>query len=120
MHDMRISSHTFGHQVPEHKYEGDNFESAESPAGSQYDDNVASSKNNLLAQKDEEINILWNVISKLKHNTNQEPDVQNTTAAATELPKKKRQAMHSYGNQSSIMNINGGQNSMGNYSHNIG
>ena len=68
MPDMRISSHTFGHHAQELKVEGDNFESAESPAGSQYDQKMAASSN-LLAQKDEEINILWNVISQLKHNT---------------------------------------------------
>jgi len=63
--------------------------------------------NNLLAQKDEEISILWNVISKLKHNTNVADGENASLTVATELLPKKRAMVGSYGNQSSIMKING-------------
>lgn len=77
--------------------------------------------NNLLAQKDEEISILWNVISKLKHNTNVADGENASLSGATELLPKKRAIVGSYGNQSSIMKINGeNQHSAGSYSHNFG
>jgi hypothetical protein len=54
--------------------------------------------NNLLAQKDEEISLLWNVISKLKHNTNAtEGETASGSLPSGSVPKR-RAPVGSYGN----------------------
>jgi len=63
--------------------------------------------NNLVAQKDEEISILWKVISKLKHNTNATEGENASVSLPTGQVAKRRAPVGSYGNQSSIMKING-------------
>jgi hypothetical protein len=59
-----------------------------------------------LAQKDEEISILWNVISKLKHKTNVTDGEFASLAVPNDLIARKRAIIGSYGNSSSIMKIN--------------